>query len=87
MVLGRWPQRRWFAGRPNSLQLQLFPEGAYQPAAAPLPRPAQRTLAEPNMREVRVGHRADSIFGKQRYPARTRLPLLENLDGLARSVR
>jgi hypothetical protein len=46
----------------------------------------QRKLAEPNPHDVRIGHRTDPIFGKQRYRARSGLALLKDLDGLAPSL-
>jgi hypothetical protein len=71
------------AGRPKLIQPQLFPQLARQPASAPLPGPVQREFAEPNPHDIRVGHRADAVLGKQRHRARARLAFLENLDGLA----
>jgi hypothetical protein len=81
------PARSFAASRqpfgPEAIELQLAPQDAGEPAGAPLARPAQPHLGEPQADHiVAFGSRA-AILGEQGERARTPVVLVEHFDGLS----
>ena len=82
------PARALAAGQqpvgPELIQVQLLPQMQRQPAGAPLPRPAQRQLRQPQPHDGGIrGQRLGTVLGEQRQRARLRGSVLQHCDRLA----
>ena len=71
----------WQAFGPEAVELQFAPQNAGEPAGAPLARPAEPHLAEPQTHDRGVGGgKIATLIGKQRQRTGRAGVLVEHLD-------